>query len=1006
MKEFGFILTVSLLSVLPSAAAEPVRAMRFHADSPEAAKAWQQAAREKLFALMMGGQQPTRGPLNVEVVRRIEEPAEGCVLEEITLQSLPERRAHAWLARPLRRTGKVGAVLALHGHGGKGEEIVRGLSLYWYGRELAQRGYVVIAPDVGQHELQHTNWCLMGERTWDALRCVDYVSTLPEVDSNRLAVAGLSLGGETTMYVAALDERLKLACSSGWLTTVANMKNGHCPCFNFPGLEEQFDFADIFACVAPRTLICELGEQERAPGGFPVEIGRKALAEINPAYRVGNAESNLVLTVHPAGHVFSGRDFLPKVEAILGETSYRTPGSVPARAWARFTQGPEFLDGVGYYWLGQSDLLVTFDVLPQPGDVLELGWGSKADQRGAVLLVNGQSVPARAGGWWGFRWVRVPIPAGLKGNRYELEFRAGERNAAFLSEVRLVSATGTASAAELQQPAFKSSLRVRPGVSASAPVEAFPEMRPLWDREPQRTSPIADQSTAQKLRQAEKNSRLGAEGLFRCRRYVDGWLAHADPATGLIPRNLGDSRDYWNGRDSGADNYPFMVLTAALTDRALLQGRLLDMLRTETRLTSRVGRLPDDYSFSKKGWRREQLDLDQIIFDGAEYVKDGLLYVAEWLGQSPWSERMLGILDDIWAWAPIDTPAGKIPTHNFEVNGDLLQACARCYWFTGDRKYLDWAVRLGDYYLLGTNHPTRNLKELRLMDHGCEVINGLSELYVATSHALPEKRQAYTQPLHEIFDQILDLGRNEDGLLYTVIYPQTHSHSSQLCDTWGYNLDGFYTVYLLDDTQPYREAVRKALGGLKGKYVGAPWADKSADGYADSIEGAINLFNREPVPSAADWIDSQIRLMWSIQKADGVIEAWHGDGNFARTTLMYVLWKSQGLHVEPWRADVRVGAVPDGRGVLLYVAADQPWSGRILFDSARHRRNMHLPLDYPRINQFPEWFTVEAENDYTLADLDSPSDKSLRGRELQDGIAVELRPGAPVRWRVATRGNR
>ena len=138
---------------------------------------------------------------------------------------------------------------------------------------------MIIAPDVGQHELQHTNWSLMGERTWDALRCLDYLVTLPEVDPERLAVAGLSLGGETTMYVAALDERVRVACSSGWLTTVANMKNGHCPCFNFPGLEESFDFSDIFACVAPRILFCELGERERAPGGFPVEIGRQALAE-------------------------------------------------------------------------------------------------------------------------------------------------------------------------------------------------------------------------------------------------------------------------------------------------------------------------------------------------------------------------------------------------------------------------------------------------------------------------------------------------------------------------------------------------------------------------------------------------------------------------------------------------------------------------------------------------------------------------------------------------------
>ena len=241
-------------------AAETVRAMRFQAQTPAEARAWQEAARAKLFALLMGGGQPERVPLDVKVLRTIEVPASRAVLEELTLQTLPDRRAHVWLARPTQPKGKVGAVLALHGHGGSGEQIVNGTSLYWYGRALVERGYVVISPDIGQHDLQHTNWTLMGERTWDALRCLDYVVTLPEVDPSRLAVAGLSLGGETTMYVAALDERLKLACSSGWLTTIANMKNGHCVCYNFPGLEGNFEFSDIFACVAPRSLVCELGE--------------------------------------------------------------------------------------------------------------------------------------------------------------------------------------------------------------------------------------------------------------------------------------------------------------------------------------------------------------------------------------------------------------------------------------------------------------------------------------------------------------------------------------------------------------------------------------------------------------------------------------------------------------------------------------------------------------------------------------------------------------------------
>jgi len=298
-------------------AAETNRTQRFTAATPHDAIQWQARAREKLFALMMGGAKPTPPPLDAKVLQRSDATNGGYGLEELTLQSLPDRRVHAWLAAPKNPKGKMGAVLALHGHGGSGSQIVRGESLYWYGPKFAELGYVVISPDIGQHTLQHTNWSLMGERTWDALRCIDYLETRPEVDPQRIAVAGLSLGGETTMYVAALDTRIKAACSSGWLTTIANMKKGHCPCWNFPGLEEHFDFADIFACVAPRPLVLEIGEKERAPGGFPVSIARPAFAEIQAAYRVFGAEPNAMLDVHPGGHVFHGEQFWPLLQAAL-----------------------------------------------------------------------------------------------------------------------------------------------------------------------------------------------------------------------------------------------------------------------------------------------------------------------------------------------------------------------------------------------------------------------------------------------------------------------------------------------------------------------------------------------------------------------------------------------------------------------------------------------------------------------------------------------------------------
>ncbi len=395
------------------------------------------------------------------------------------------------------------------------------------------------------------------------------------------------------------------------------------------------------------------------------------------------------------------------------------------------------------------------------------------------------------------------------------------------------------------------------------------------------------------------------------------------------------------------------------------------------------------------------MDLDAIIFDSAEYVKDGLIPITEWMGHSPWSERMLGLMDDIWKHAPVATPFGNLPTLNFEVCGDLLQAGARLYWFTGDRKYLDWTLRLGDYFLLGNHHPTRDLDSLRLSDHGCEVVNGLTELYVAVTHALPEKKEAYQKPIHEMFDRILEVGRNEDGMLYVAFNPKTGQHSPGLCDTWGYNYDGFYTVYLLDHTEAYRQAVVKALRNLKGKYVGAPWADRSADGYADAIEGALNLFNRERVTSAADWIDSQTRLMWGMQKPDGIIEGWHGDGNVARTSLMYALWKTAGLTVQPWRIDVRFGAVQDGQRLCVSLTADQPWEGRLIFDQPRHQTIMHLPMDYPRINQFPEWFVARPDQQYAVRDANQDQTRKHSSQELLDGLQLKLDAGKEIRLVIA-----
>ncbi len=503
------------------------------------------------------------------------------------------------------------------------------------------------------------------------------------------------------------------------------------------------------------------------------------------------------------------------------------------------------------------------------------------------------------------------------------------------------------------------------------------------------------------FKSAHERGVLANEGFRRCNDFVVSWLGQADSQTGLIPRNLYESAHIWNAKDAAADNYPFMVLTSAITSPGIFEGTMHDMLASESLVTPRLGKMPDTYSFIKQGFEEETIDTASIIFGASEYIKDGLLPLTEWLGFSPWYERLVEILDDIWAYAPVSTKFGHIPSQNVEVNGEMLQALSRIYWMSGDIKYLDWAVRLGDFYLLGDQHPTRDLESLRLRDHGCEIVSGLCELYCMVSYARPEKKEAYQESLYEMLDRILEVGINEHGLFYNVVNPVSGEIINDgIADTWGYTYNGYYTVYMIDGTEKYREAVLRALENID-HYKAFDWERGSADGYADAIESGLNLYNREPVDIARDWIDSEIEIMWSMQdsshreralewQGSGIIEGWHGDGNFARTSIMYCLWKTQGITIQPWREDVIFGTVEQDGNVYLSLHADEEWEGIIKFDFNRSGLTMNLPLDYPRINQFPEWFVVSDDKEYRLEFTGDNREEIVEGKILKAGIPIQI----------------
>jgi hypothetical protein len=65
----------------------------------------------------------------------------------------------------------------------------------------------------------------------------------------------------------------------------------------------------------------------------------------------------------------------------------------------------------------------------------------------------------------------------------------------------------------------------------------------------------------------------------------------------------------------------------------------------------------------------------------------------------------------------------------------------------------------------------------------------------------------------------------------------------------------------------------------------------------------------------------------------------------------------------------------------------------LIFDATRHKSILNLPVDYPRINQFPEWFTVDPIRDYIIIASENKISRTFSGQELLAGVRLKLLAG-------------
>jgi len=522
----------------------------------------------------------------------------------------------------------------------------------------------------------------------------------------------------------------------------------------------------------------------------------------------------------------------------------------------------------------------------------------------------------------------------------------------------------------------------------------------------------ASERSTDPWRQAQDNALAANEAFRRCHRFVEGWLQYRDPKSGLFPHSLKSS--VWTPCNSAADLYPFIVLTAYYTDPGWFQGMAREVLHTEIRLTNRVRRLPDAFALESQDFRNPEPDIHTIVYGASEYVKDGLIPISEVVGRDEWFYRMQDILEDILAESPVESQWGRLPADDTEVNGEMLQSLCRIFGATADPRFLNAAKRIADAYFFEVlpacnGIPTHRWDfakheaisdTLSLSDHGNEILGGLSEVFLACKTYDPDRYARYKPVMRKLINTLLLRATNEDGLWYSRIIPSTlEVKSRRTWDTWGYAMNAVYTTYLATGNEKYRAAVERALRNInKRRYK----KQVGADSFADSIEGGIVLLNRIPTPEGFAWLEDVVPTFLRKQKKDGIIEGWYGDGNYARTALMYAMYKTKGTRIEPWRPDVRFGAAMQDNMLYVRLVADKPWTGKLHLDYPRHRYHMGLTVNYPRINEFPEWYTVQHELLYDVRIDDETI--AITGAELIRGLPVKLGSDRPMQVTIQPRG--
>lgn len=277
-------------------------------------------SREMLFSLL-GDKPEVKNPTHQTIsVRDIDTyTVETLLLDLNGIEGVP-----AYFIKPKDKEGPFPLVLFHHSHGGNytlgREEVLVGnhyLQSVSFSKELTDMGYAVLAIDTwgfnersGKKESEIfkemliTGKVMWGMMMYDNIHALDYVLNRSDIDNDRVANIGMSMGGMTAWWLAALDERIKVTIDIGGQADMdtlieSRLLDKHNFYYYVPKLHKFFSTFDVQSFIAPRKRLSLVG---RYDSNCPIEGVYSLKEKLTSLYEIQGCPTHFKQVITSGGH--------------------------------------------------------------------------------------------------------------------------------------------------------------------------------------------------------------------------------------------------------------------------------------------------------------------------------------------------------------------------------------------------------------------------------------------------------------------------------------------------------------------------------------------------------------------------------------------------------------------------------------------------------------------------------------------------------------------------------